>query len=341
MENLIPALEIDVVEPTHASEARRAAIRMARRLNFDETSEGRLALVVTEIATNILKHAKTGRIIVSPVVAFGELGVEGFGLDKGPGIADLQQSLRDGYSTAGSAGTGLGAVSRQSDSWDVYTSRDQGTVIRARVVPQSAHANSRRRFDCGAVVLPFPGCPESGDAWSSRDSEGRIEFLMVDGLGHGPAAADAARAPVEEFHRNARKGPELLSSIHDALRTTRGAAAALAEIDVARGEVAFTGVGNIAAIVLDADRHKHMVSMNGIVGHRMDRIREFRYPWSAGSTLVLHSDGLRTRWSLTDYPGLSAKSASLIAAVLMRDASRGNDDASVVVFRHLAGAHAA
>ena len=115
-------------------------------------------------------------------------------------------------------------------------------------------------------------------------------------------------------------------------RTTRGAAVASVEASLSAGTLQFTGVGNISGVVHDGSAAaQHLVSMNGIVGHRLSKLREFSYPWTAGSVLVLHSDGLRNRWTLGSYPGLQARSAALIAGVLMRDHSRGTDDSSVAV----------
>mgnify|MGYP002381411589 CR=1 FL=1 len=132
-----------------------------------------------------------------------------------------------------------------------------------------------------------------------------------------------------------------MAAIHEAMRSTRGAVAALAEIDEAAGELVYTGVGNISAAIFKAGQATHLVSVNGIVGHRMERVREFRYPWSADSTLVMNSDGLKSRWSLYDYPGLAVRSASLIAATLFHNLVRRTDDASVAVFRQGAPAYAA
>jgi hypothetical protein len=73
--------------------------------------------------------------------------------------------------------------------------------------------------------------------------------------------------------------------------------------------------------------------VNGTVGQGTLRVREFDYAWSPGSVLVMASDGLGTRWSLDDYPGLAARHPALVAAVLYRDHARGRDDVTVLAVR--------
>ncbi|MBL8210266.1 MAG: ATP-binding protein [Bryobacterales bacterium] len=327
------AAEVAITEPTHVAEARRVSLRLAKHLEFDDDVQARLAVVVTEIATNVLKHAGRGKVLVSPVCHDHRAALDVYGFDAGPGIPNLMACLRDGYSTAGSSGTGLGAIARMSDDWDVFTGPQSGTVIRARCGPKAA-APRTPSLEVGGITLPMNGDPDSGDSWVVRShSPDSLSMLMVDGLGHGYGAAQAANAAVDIFLRKpALSGVALMEELHAGLRTTRGAAVASVEASLSAGTLQFTGVGNISGVVHDGSAAaQHLVSMNGIVGHRLSKLREFSYPWTAGSVLVLHSDGLRNRWTLGSYPGLQARSAALIAGVLMRDHSRGTDDSSVAV----------
>jgi Stage II sporulation protein E (SpoIIE) len=126
----------------------------------------------------------------------------------------------------------------------------------------------------------------------------------------------------------------LVQFAHGALRSTRGAALAVAELDLAQ-EVRYAGIGNIAGVVLAPGGNRHLVSHNGIVGHDMRKVQEFVYPWSSDALLVMHSDGLATHWTLDQYPGLAGRHPSLIAGVLYRDFTRGRDDVMVLVARQL------
>jgi hypothetical protein len=95
----------------------------------------------------------------------------------------------------------------------------------------------------------------------------------------------------------------------------------------------FAGVGNIAGAVIITDTTQHLMSYNGIVGHQMQKLHTLTYPWADNALLVLHSDGLATRWDLRAYPGLAGRHPSLIAGVLYRDFRRDRDDVTVVVIR--------
>ncbi len=327
---------IPVTEPSQVAEARRAAAAVARGLHFDDTAGGSLAIVVTELAKNLLKHASGGEILVHPASdATGDIDV--LALDKGPGIADVDRCLSDGYSTAGTAGTGLGSVGRLSVLLDVYSAPGIGTAVLSRVRPRTARPAPVHALATGVVCLPQRGELECGDAWATVSRERDATVLVCDGVGHGPSAALASRAAVGVFGEHGRVGPaETLGLIHAALRATRGAAAAIAHVDVAGGIVCYAGVGNVCGAILDG-RIRQMVSHNGTLGHQAPKIVEFTYPWSADALLVMHSDGLVSHWSLDRYPGLRMRDPSLIAGVLYRDFTRNRDDVTVLVARAASG----
>jgi len=341
---MISAMRVPVTDSTFVGEARRAAVDFAARLDFSVERASNLAIVTTELATNILKHASPGEIVLTDVFSEQRKGVDVVALDKGPGISSIAESLRDGYSTAGSPGTGLGAITRLADSFDLYTQPGRGTALSARI--WSTNETSRDRpcpagtstIEIGGMSVPLRGEPVSGDAWCVRRSPQGTTILIIDGLGHGHLAAEAAKLAVEIF-LNAKEPspPELLGRIHGALRATRGAAGAVSELDLETRQVRFAGIGNISASVISAEHTQNLVSMNGILGHEARGCREFTYPWPAGAALLLHSDGVTARMNLADYPGLLSRTCTLMAAVLYRDYNRGRDDATVVVARERTG----
>jgi anti-sigma regulatory factor (Ser/Thr protein kinase) len=334
---------IALQEPTDAAEVRRTALTFASGLSFDETSAGNLGLVVTEAATNLLKHAGGGRVLLCVLEYGGGAAIEMLAVDKGPGIADLGRCLQDGYSTAaGSAGTGLGAIARLSNMHEIYSRRDQGTVLMAQVWKRgssSGPAGTPARFQVGGVSVPLAGEEDCGDSWIFQERPGIARLMVADGLGHGPLAADASRAAVRTARERPNDpAPALLERIHGALRATRGAAVAVAEIDLAAQVVRFAGVGNIAAtIVPHTGPARRLVSIAGTAGHEVRKIVEFTYPWDARSLLLMHSDGLQSHWSFDPYPGLIERHPSLIAGVMYRDYARGRDDVTVVVAREARG----
>ena len=325
---------VGVTDPSAAAEVRRRATALAATLGFDEADVGRVAIVVTEVATNLIKHAGGGEILGRAVVKGTRSSLEILALDRGPGIGSVDAALRDGYSSAGSAGTGLGAIRRASSEFDIYSTRGGGTAILAVL---QAHSN---RDSAGASALrvaglsvPKRGEDMCGDTWTCRLTREGVAILVVDGLGHGPSAAEAALKARRLF----QEGPgdaslaQMLDRLHRGLRSTRGAAAAIAHVEPRRELVTYAGVGNIAGFILGGEHPRAMISHNGILGHEVRRIQEFTYPWPPGSTLVLHSDGLTSQWNLDGYPGVIRCHPGLIAGLLYRDFRRPHDDVTVVV----------
>ncbi|HEY7426797.1 MAG TPA: ATP-binding SpoIIE family protein phosphatase [Gemmataceae bacterium] len=325
-------IALSVIESSQVGEARRAVMSLADKLGFDPVARGKAALIVTESATNLYKHGRQGRLVLQPHPHADVTGIDVLALDKGPGIADLSRCFRDGYSTAGTPGTGLGAIKRQAAQLDIYSVVPTGTALLARLWPGAAPA--RRQFEVGSVCIPQAGEEVCGDTWAVAEKGRHVLVVLADGLGHGLLAAEASRMAVDVLHENVHLGPAaLLECMHQALRCTRGAAVAVAEMDHDNEIIRYAGVGNIAGVVVSDNVSRSLMSHNGTVGHEARKLQEFTSPFPRGSILVMHSDGLTARWGLEPYPGLMNRDPSLIAGVLYRDAQRGRDDATVVVLR--------
>jgi anti-sigma regulatory factor (Ser/Thr protein kinase) len=324
---------IRVTENSQRGEARRRASAYAEHLGFDDERGGRVALVATELASNLVKHApRGGSLFISLVEREGAIGVDLVALDAGPGIADERKALEDGFSTAGSAGIGLGAIARLSDSFDLYSSPGKGTVVASRIL-RDAQARTPK-VSVGGVCGMMEGESVSGDDFAIRDVDGRTRIVVADGLGHGSGAAEASAEAIRIF--NTRDGDsvgELLDAMHRSLRPTRGAAVAIAELDPERRVLTYAGLGNVTGVVAAVGHTRNLVSHNGTVGHAMRRIQEFTYELPEEAVVVLHSDGITSRWSLDPYAGLSRRSPAVTASVLYRDFLRGRDDATAVVAR--------
>lgn len=324
---------IPMTESSLVAEARRIALASATRAGFPETDLGRVALVVTELGTNLVKHGTEGEMLIGDPAENGCRGLEIISLDKGPGMANVSECMRDGYSTTGSHGSGLGAISRLSDEMDIYSMPGKGTAIYVRLLLKKVCPNPLP-FTIAGFSVAVKGEPVCGDAWAFQGTSEEAIVLAVDGLGHGFPAAQAAAGAIAAFDRSPNMAPaELLNSIHLNIRSTRGAAAAAAYIDFSRQVVHYSGVGNLSGVIVSEGPARHMVSMNGTLGHEIRGMRTFEYAWSRGAMLVLHSDGVSSRWDLKDYPGLAQKSAAVIAGVLYRDLKRERDDATVVVLK--------
>jgi anti-sigma regulatory factor (Ser/Thr protein kinase) len=325
---------VSVVEVSQVAEARRIAAGLTRSAGMSEEQVGSVGLIVTELASNLVHHAKKGQILIRAVRSAAGAGLELLSVDRGPGMDDVTRSLLDGVSTRGGPGTGLGAVRRAASEFDLYSTPGKGTVVLARFWPGGASPMTGPIVKIGAVCVPKPGETVGGDQWAANLSSDRCTLIAVDGLGHGPLAQSAARAAVDAFRTHPEQSPaELCRSVHHALSHTRGAAFAALEVRFDVREVRFAGVGNISAALMGGGERYHFVSHNGIVGHRINRIQEFTAPWQPGSTLVIHSDGLGSHWALDAYPGLVSRDPSVIAGVLYRDHDRQTDDTTVLVIQ--------
>jgi anti-sigma regulatory factor (Ser/Thr protein kinase) len=320
---------VAVTDPSSVGQVRRAALSAARRLGFGETQSGELALLATEVSNNVLVHGGGGAIVVTGLKhgnkALGRL----IALDRGPGIPDLARAMADGFSTRGTLGGGLGAMKRIASALEIFTSRT-GTAVLVEV-GENPDAGG---LPIAGMAVPDRGEQVCGDAWVCHNSPERVLTMLADGLGHGWLAAEAAQEAIATFHKRVESTPEqILSYVHDALRKTRGAVAGIAEIKPRERTITFAGIGNISAVLLSADKSQSLVSHNGTLGSIVSRIQSFRQEWKPDSVLILHSDGVHTRWDLSGYPGLLARHPAIIGGMLLRDFRRERDDASVVVVK--------
>lgn len=328
-------ISVAVTESSQVADARRRAVACAHGLGFDETASGRVAIVVTELATNLVKYASPGEMLIGTFQDETGTGVEVIALDKGPGFTNLDEALRDGHSTGGSPGTGLGAVRRQSQSFDIAAWPGRGTGVVARIQADARSAPAQPSH--GAVAVPLRGEEVNGDAHCFLGEGAGWSLIVADGLGHGPHAAQASTEAVRLFRKNSHATPgEILTLVHGGLRHTRGGAVTVARYEPARGVVTVAGIGNVTGAVVSSGTVRRTVSLAGTAGHVARRIQEFEYPFLADDLFVLCSDGLVTGWSLDGYPGLVGAHPSLIAGILYRDFARGRDDATVAVVRGLA-----
>lgn len=320
---------VDIEDDSQIGEARRLAANLASAAHLPAEEAGRVAIVVNELGSNIRKHARRGQLILRALPSAMEI----LALDKGPGM-NFEASLRDGHSTAGTRGEGLGAVRRLAQEFDAFSTPQKGTVVLARI--SSSPPKGALQF--GAISLPLRSETECGDGFCVEGGLSVTRILVVDGLGHGPLAAQAAQAAQAAFRDPSTQklpGPEaMLHVIHAALRSTRGAAVGIAELDLVARKLRFGGIGNVSATLDSAGaRPRGLLSHNGIAGHEAPRIQQFELPWPARALLVVQSDGLGTHWKLDAYSGLHARHAAVIAGVLFRDFRRPTDDSTVVVIK--------
>ena len=324
-----PSVAMAVADPGDVAEVRRAVAAMCRAAGLDKTEEGRISIVVTEAATNVVKHGRGGEVVLSPLQRGEAVGIEVLALDRGPGIAD-PAALGGGHSTVSARGTGFDAIRRQSTELDLYTLPGQGTALLSRVW---RGAPPTTLLDLAALCVAQPGESECGDLWSFEARPGGGRIVVADGVGHGPLAREAASAALQATWERPPGAARALEEAHRAARGTRGAAVAVVEVDLATQEIRFAAFGNVAGVLVGPERVQSMVSMSGTAGQGKLKPREFTYRFVRGELLVIASDGLTSEWSLEPYVGLALRHPGLVAGVLYRDHSRRRDDVTVVAAR--------
>ncbi len=286
---LVYSLSFNISESSHVGDARRNAVKLAESIGLPHVRQGEIALIITEAANNLIRHTAGGELFVRILESNGNIGMEIVCVDNGPGMTSVSQCMRDGYSTAGTAGNGLGAIARLSHHLDIYTLPGCGTVLRALVwsappLPVSTVLHN----EYGVVSRPKPGQEVCGDSWAVELGNKRCLYFLADGLGHGPDAAIASQEAVRTFRKYKSYPPKvILEAVHEALQRTRGVAAAVAEILHEEQIVCFAGIGNIAAVITSGSQCRTMLSHNGIVGHQIRKIQEFHYPWSDAFDIMI------------------------------------------------------
>jgi anti-sigma regulatory factor (Ser/Thr protein kinase) len=317
-----------VEEPSAIAACRAAAMTMARRLEFPANRADRLALAVTEAASNLHKHAREGAVLLRVSHDADPPGIELVTIDAGPGVPDVGAALRDGHSTGGTLGIGLGSISRQADFCDIYSVAGHGTALVARFWPEPRESAIR----CAGLTRSIIGEGECGDAYGVIHAGDAMIGALCDGLGHGPLAAEAAReALAAVFEAPADEPAAMLERAHRRLGRTRGGALAIARVD--GSTVRFAGLGNVAAWIVSPDSRSGMASIPGIVGHQARRFRQFEYTLPPKGIVIMHSDGLSSRWDVSAWPGLAGRDPLTTAAVLLAEAGRHRDDAGVLVLK--------
>ncbi|MBP2479515.1 anti-sigma regulatory factor (Ser/Thr protein kinase)/serine/threonine protein phosphatase PrpC [Crossiella equi] len=324
---------LPVEEAAHVGRVRREATALAQRLGFAAARAAEVGLAATEIGTNLHKHARQGAVLlrvsrdglVSPVL-------EVLAVDRGPGIGDLDLAQRDGHTTTGTLGLGLGSLARLANSRAISSRPGRGTLLLTRFLARTGQPPDSVTEVAAGLTRPIGTEEVCGDAYAICHAPDRLVLMMCDGSGHGPLAASASGTAVRVFQEQPLLGPEeAVARVHQALRGTRGGAVAVADIDLAARSVRFAGLGNIAATVVAGDRKQGMVSVPGVAGYQARTIRSFTHPLPGRATVVLHSDGLTERWEAEQVVDLVGEPPLVIAAGLLREAGVRNDDASVVV----------
>lgn len=307
---------------------------MALAAGFSEKRVAELDIIVAEITSNLNKYAIGGELLVGvfeePVYSYIEL----ICIDNGPGMTDLARMMSDGYSSTNTMGHGLGSIKRLSDQFDIFSVKNWGTILLSRIYkvapPRPA---SKRTFRLAPLILAKPGEVTSGDGHYIKRTENRIKIMLADGLGHGPEANFAINEAARAFKQCPANSPvEMIRYLHTSVRKTRGLVATIVVIDLETKQLRIAGVGNIATKLVGTVLSKTHLAYNGIIGHNIpNTMNDQVLALSEYSQLVMCSDGMRSRWDINKYPGISRADISIQAAAIYKDFARRTDDMSVLI----------
>ena len=325
---------VPVFEESQVGLARRCVAEVCSRVSNDRTFCGTAAIIVTEMARNLVRHGNGGQIVIREIATSSSLSLELLALDRGPGMHNIAECVRDGFSTVGTAGTGFGSIRRLSDQFEVFSHPGHGTLVWARLRAWDTSSSSPA-FESSGISTAVAGERVCGDGWDVIETAGVLRAMVVDGLGHGPFAGEAAHEALGVFRSQTTVGvASALRLMDQALIKTRGAAGAIVEICPAKKQVTAAGVGNISIRVLNDGESRSLGCDNGTLGTGVPMVREFIEPWGQGSVLVMHSDGLKNNWTHDNYPGFTRRHPGLVAGLLYRDFRRERDDVTVIAARN-------
>lgn len=339
-------LSIEITDGAQVGAARRAVHEYAAQLGFEDKELAEIDIVVQELGTNAATYATQNSRLHYTRTIGRAMGLELFYWDTGPGIYNIDRAVRDGVSTSGSMGTGLGAIRRLMDQFELYstvrtTSRlslqaarrtSHGTAVLARKWKPGAKPDAMSMSRIGVWSRSLPGEQINGDSYLIKPQGARTLFAVIDGLGHGHGAKQAADAALDSLNDwTGEPMEEIFLAVHGALRSTRGAVMGAIIIDDAHEEMHYAGVGNVSVRVFNAPERVTPIPSNGTLGARMGRVRVWKQKWSEEATVVMASDGLSESWDIKSYPNLLEHNPQLLAGILMRDYARSNDDATVLV----------
>ena len=336
----LAAQSMEVRHSSDASMAQRAAKTMAAAIGFDSGVSEEIALAVSELASNLIRHARGGILTLTPIINGGRAGIQIEAMDGGPGIADLDQAVTNGFSTAGSLGYGLGTVNRLMDEFDITSHPAEGThIVCRRWIRMNEPAPIPCPLAFGAATRPHPKMMGvNGDAFVIKQWNRGALVGVIDGLGHGQwaqRAAQTARGYIESHFDQPL--PEIFRSVGRACRATRGVVMALARFDFENPQDAFrltfASVGNIEARVFNSPEPVKFILRRGIIGLNAPNPVVTEHHWKPSNILVLHSDGVRTHWQWADFAQLAKESATVIAQWLLGALAKEEDDATIVVVR--------
>lgn len=332
---------IPVRTETDVFKARRAGREMAREMGFHSRDYSSIEIAISELATNIIRHASEGTIRLETI----EDGLEIIIQDKGSGIEDVDAVLRETKKSNKGLGVGLRGVQRLMDQFEVLSEKGVGLTITVRKWKQKPPGLIRPKLNphvprggllkYGVVSTPYYGLEFNGDAYVVMEFDNTALIALIDGLGHGEAAYLPAQKAAEYVRKNHKSDfNAILRGCHKELRGPRGVVMGLVALDLKKSKFVCAGIGNIMIRVIGRQPFR-FISNAGILGHNIcitPHVTEF--PYSRGDTLILNTDGISKRFE-PEQLDIAELAPQEIAEIAVREYGKDSDDATIVVAREL------
>lgn len=304
------------------------------RSTFSEGRAGEIDIIVSEICSNLIKHAGSGEILYRIQPAKDETTFEILSIDQGPGIADVARMMRDGVSTASTLGHGLGAIERLSNIFNIYSIPDWGTIVYSKVttLKQTLFKKDIFQLDVRGLCICKPRETLCGDGYQVKQTPEDIRVFFGDGLGHGPHANDAVRTAADFFFESDESNPvEMIRQMHEKVRKTRGLVGTIAILNRKQAEWNICGVGNILTRIYQGVSYKNYMSYNGAIGLNIPTsLNHSVIPAERNQLLVMASDGIKTRWDISKFQSILKYDNMILAGAIYKEFNRGTDDSSVL-----------
>jgi anti-sigma regulatory factor (Ser/Thr protein kinase)/serine/threonine protein phosphatase PrpC len=348
-ENIL-SLQIDNISDVGI--CRRKAVNLASQIGFDEVKTGEVAIMVTEMVTNVIKHGGgKGKVVICQFRdAQDHKAIEVWCCDSGSGIHDFQDAIKDGISAKDSLGIGMGSIRRLSDEMQINPDLGKefkdtffagnpiykNCIRTLKYVPNKHWIGTNKMLEIGAASRCKPGEILNGDSYVVSHVKPHLCIAAVlDGLGHGKEANMASQLAREQIILKSELPLDaLMQHIHRSLRGTRGSTIGLMRLDTKLRKLTFSGIGNIESFLLTSDEKRSLLSFGGIMGHNMRTPRIFEYEFNPGDSICMYSDGITTRWKIEDLDWSDHPQKN--AETIINQYSRLNDDATVLIIRYTA-----
>lgn len=313
---------------------KREIHNLALEIGFTPHRAAETDIIVAELTSNLIKYANGGELLYRAHLEEDQKQIEIYCLDNGMGFENVAKIMNDGYSSSNTLGHGLGSIKRLSNDFQIYSMRNWGCVQYVKICekPDFKFPLLKTGLNYATIAVNYPGEKLCGDGYYIKHSSKGFQIFVGDGLGHGEAANDAAQLAIKVFRQTTEWDPaEILREIHSKVKKTRGLVATIASVDYKSEVWTLCGIGNINTRIYNGLENKTYTPYNGIIGHNIPRtLNNTIVPYKKHQIIIMHSDGLRTRWNLNDMTSIFKHNPGIIAASLLKENIRGTDDATIL-----------